>query len=140
MTQEHIVNRVAQPHVEREGELLDQPKMFGIPSEEFPKEPMVVHDWSMSPAALDAGHVAENPEVDGTPAPEIVEQPNDQSIPDDNIGNTLEPPDTVYSPSAELISSLLKERAKSLELDEFRIQVIAAFRHLGLDVRKHFGA
>lgn len=49
----------------------------------------------------------------------------------------LEVPETKYSPEAELISQALKMGRAD---DEFRKRVIAAFKHLGLDTNKFFGA
>ena len=54
-------------------------------------------------------------------------------------------PETPYSPAAEMISQALKMAEENrrtelkLQFEEFREQVIRAFKHLGLDTRKHFG-
>lgn len=52
-----------------------------------------------------------------------------------------EPPDTPYSPTAELISKALQNYAapRDPDLKKFKEQVIKAFKELGLDTNKFFG-
>jgi hypothetical protein len=70
-------------------------------------------------------------QVDGESLKQLVEED-----PFDNIGNVDIASTSTPDPSTILLASLLKD---SLAEIEFRRQVIAAFRHLGLDTRKHFG-
>jgi len=58
--------------------------------------------------------------------------------PDDNIGNvdTDIASTSTPDPTLILLSQLLKENLAEVE---FKRQVISAFKHLGLDTRKHFG-
>ena len=58
----------------------------------------------------------------------------------------LTAPETPFSPEAELLSEGLKASAAGLigltrdpDLRVFKGQVVAAFKHLGLDTRKFFG-
>lgn len=62
------------------------------------------------------------------------------------VGSIELEPETPFSPEAELLSEGLKASAAGLigltrdpDLRVFKGQVVAAFKHLGLDTRKFFG-
>jgi len=82
-------------------------------------KPDWVEKWSMSPAAVEAGHVES---TEGVPSDEFPEDPAD------TIGNTTS--------SIDLLGTMIISRA---EFDKFKAQVIMALKHNGIDVRKFFG-
>jgi hypothetical protein len=75
--------------------------------------------------------------------PTVVEALADQGLQlnKEVLAELAGPPDTPFLPGADLISEALKiaERNRKTEFNVFRDQVIAAFKHLGLDTRKFFG-
>lgn len=111
----------------------------GVPLDEFPKELDI--DYSQPEKNL----AIENKIVDliKKSFPQTAEQQRAgqvgsiEELPDDNIGNVISFEenwrDTLRTDGEGNV--LLNDP----RLDEFKKQVIAAFRHLGLDVRKHFG-
>jgi hypothetical protein len=103
----------------------------------------VVLDPIIEQAAVDLGsaphHALEqsNPQTSircsgGVDLEKLLEEP------DDNIGNvdTDIASTSTPDPTLILLSQLLKENLAEIE---FKRQVISAFKHLGLDTRKHFG-
>lgn len=108
---ELVAEKAQTAEASRAGQVGSFKEDFGFP---VPEEP--IQDWSMSPAAVAAGHVAEEP--------------------DDNIGNVI---------GNSIVDVEALRRALSLGYDQpesyaqFRTKVIASFKHLGLDTRKHFG-
>lgn len=127
MSETRIVNRVP----ETLGQEIERKRLEAETGVSQVEKLEAEHDDREFPAPLTAQteyHVP--PHVGGT----VVLQP-DQTV-------RLEPMDTVHSPAADLISKLLKERAADMVRTEFlafKDQVIRAFKHLGLDTRKHFG-
>lgn len=140
MSEQHIVNRVHQgPFHELEGKKINQeeaPTVDELPvydvltgetrsREEFNK-------LSGLPSAEDLDKVSEESiyadTVFTSAEPEALE-----SEPGDNIGNLAPDPFGHGIDTAALYSMLTRPDL------EFKKQVIAAFAHLGLDTRRHFG-
>lgn len=64
------------------------------------------------------------------------------SVPVDVPASIDEAPETPFSPESELLSEALKITAaapRDPDVKVLKAQVIAAFKHLGLDTRKFFG-
>lgn len=111
MSTEQIVNRVSQtPHFEAEGAKLSK---VG-PAPVFEESEDLDRMNSEGPQIARITHIDEAIEA-----------------PDDNIGNVAS------ASNVGTANVLLSSQINSLDV-EFKRQVIAAFRHLGLDVRKHF--
>jgi hypothetical protein len=140
MTEQRYVNRVDQTdHFEAEGKALE------ALSETVPLVEATLENPGVRSALLEQGFKSTLDPI--TPSSAVMstlaldEHYVTELDPEDNIGNKAEPPDTPYLETAELISKLLKEKASrdsGESFAEFKKQVIAAFRHLGLDVKKFF--
>jgi hypothetical protein len=163
MTEIHYVNRVDQsPFQKLEGEKLAESEttqpdpelavdllQYGTVQPDRKKGFDLVELETVKTEYHVTGHVGETVvlqphqrAVYTDPAIESVEQVDEafagpgpeEELPDDNIGNVASA--STPDPSTILLASLLKD---SLAEVEFKRQVIAAFKHLGLDTRKHFG-
>jgi hypothetical protein len=74
--------------------------------------------------------------------PTVVEALADQGLQlnKEVLAELAGPPDIPFLPGADLISAALKmaERNRKTEFGVFREQVISAFKHMGLDVKRFF--
>lgn len=138
MSSEHIVNRVSQPNQAQDGApqtaaaqrvaSVGNPEGVGVKAGELAEaQAFEVIDWSMSPAAVVAGHAVESPDTIYSPEAELAS---------DYLTAKAE-----LEKSAPLIAEVLQNKflARDPDLAGLKKQVIAAFKHLGLDTRQFFG-
>jgi hypothetical protein len=129
MSQETIVNRVSQTApFEAEGRALaDVPVVPVVPVfEELPAR--AATGYIVEPGK--ASEVFQWGAAESSKITHIDESVGQTEDPDDNIGNLAS---TSSIGAAHVLLGSISSDV------EFKQQVIAAFKHLGLDVRKHFG-
>ena len=154
MSQQHWVNRIDQSTFQK----IEEAKLAEsevVPDGTVPVGRMITHvneaiDSVVHQAAKDLGYVKTEYQVPNHVGETVVLQPHqhavyaekithvDEAIElDDNIGN-VESASGDFNPAKALLAQILDEAIRNSDL-EFKRQVIAAFKHLGLDCRKFFG-
>ncbi len=142
MSEENIVNRVQQTsHFAAEGEKLSAIEVVDVSSTEFQNHPEprlanTVADNGKVIQVPNKAYVAETMKRLGVPQTaeaSRVGQVGSIEEPDDNIGNSM-----VDVESLRRVLSLTIGGEQPESFTQFRVKVISAFRHMGLDTRRFF--